>query len=125
MLCAWPQVSEDSSSFRKRGKGRTDIHVPITPFSPAAHIHPGPTQPPLVPVFWLQLGVMRIYPWRKEFAVSAPMCSYFTDSASGDGGAAMARKPLDTAGFVGRRGIITTFVRSPAPELPLFHADQI
>lgn len=41
------------------------------------------------------------------------------------GSGAMAQKPLDTAGFLRKKGIITTFVRSLAPELPLFHADQI
>lgn len=43
----------------------------------------------------------------------------------GGSSSTVAGKPLDTAGFVGRRGIIMTFVRSPAPELPLFHTDQI
>lgn len=96
MLCAWPQLSRISLLSPKRveaGAGRTDI--PIALFSPAAHLCPGLTQPPLMLIFWLQLGVMRIYPWGKEFATSAPMCSYVTDSASGDGqhGARAAAAP--------------------------------
>lgn len=124
---------EDFSSFPSQGNGR---------YWQDRHPH-HPLLPSHTPLSWPHAATARarilVPAWRdKNIPVEERVCSVSThvqlfhrQCQRGRGtrrlgsSGTMARKPLDTAGFVGKKGIITTFVRSPAPGLPLFHADQI
>lgn len=131
-LCMAPGI-EDFSSFPKRGKGRCwQDRRPHHPLLPSCTSLSWPNAATASARIWVAARRdENISTEERVCNVSAHVqlfhrrCQRGRGARCPGGSGAMARKPLDTAGFVGRRGITTTFVRSPAPELPLFHADQI
>lgn len=113
-----------------KGAGRT--HVPIILFLPSCTSLPWPnaaaTSASIVVTAWCDETISteeRVCNVSIHVQLFHRQCQQGRGARHLGSSGTMARKPLDTASFVGKRGIIMTFVRSLAPELPLFHADQI
>lgn len=132
VLCMAPGI-EDFSSFPKWGKGRRwQDRCPHHPLLPSCTSLSWPnaatTSASILVTAWCDENISmeeRVCDVSAHVQLFHRQCQRGWGAWRPGGSGAMARKPLDTAVFVGRRGIIMTFVRSLAPELPLFHADQI